>query len=163
MLPRSTPPSPTAVTDSTEKKRHATRFLTVEDQETWEALSTFTDAAKTYDEFKADVLKLYSGNDEERRFALSDLDALIGHYSRNGIYSRDDLTSFYRQFLRITTYLIGKSRLSISEQSRSFLRAMQPASLLVKIQNRLQIKQPDVHPEDPYTIDAIYEAAQFAL
>ncbi|KAJ6524684.1 hypothetical protein DFH09DRAFT_1418312 [Mycena vulgaris] len=152
-----------AVTDNTEKKGHATRFLAVEDQETWEALPTFIDVSKTYEEFKADVLKLYSGNDEERRFGLNDLDALIGHYSRTGIYSKEDLTTFYRQFLRITTYLIGKSRLSASEQSRSFLRAMQPASLLVKIQNRLQIKQPDVHPEDPYAIADIYEAAQFAL
>ncbi|KAJ6494138.1 hypothetical protein DFH09DRAFT_946866 [Mycena vulgaris] len=152
-----------AVTDSTEKKRHSTRFLTVEDQETWEALPTFTEATKTYEQFKADALKLYSGNDEERRFALNDLDALIGHYSRTGIYSKVDLTTFYRQFLRITTYLVTKNRLSASEQSRSFLRAMQPASLLAKVQNRLQIKKPDVHPEDPYDIADIYEAAQFVL
>ncbi|KAJ7499381.1 hypothetical protein FB451DRAFT_1428986 [Mycena latifolia] len=152
-----------AITDNAEKKGHATQFLAVDDQETWEALPTFTDATKTYEEFKVDVLKLYSGNDEEHRFGLNELDALIGHYSRTGIYSKEDLTTFYRQFLHITTYLISKSRLSASEQSRSFLRAMQPASLLVKIQNRLQIKQPDVHPEDPYAIADIYEAAQFAL
>ncbi|KAJ7140863.1 hypothetical protein C8R44DRAFT_726576 [Mycena epipterygia] len=152
-----------AVTDNTEKKKHATRFLAVDDQETWEALAAFADVAKTYEQFKADVLKLYSGNDEERRYGLQDLDALVGHISRTGIYSKADVTTFYRQFLRITTYLVSKNRLSASEQSRSFLRAMQPASLLVKVEQRLQIKRPDVHPEDPYDLADIYDAALFVL
>ncbi|KAJ6529525.1 hypothetical protein DFH09DRAFT_1093944 [Mycena vulgaris] len=152
-----------AVTDSTEKKQHATRFLGVDDQEIWETLPSFGDAAKTYATFKAEVLKLYAGNDEDRRFSLSDLDALVGHFSRVGILSKDDLTSFYRQFLRITTYLVSKDRLSASEQSRSFLRAMQPATLLVAVQQRLQIKRPDNHPEDPYALPDLYDAAQFVI
>ncbi|KAF7359972.1 hypothetical protein MVEN_00724100 [Mycena venus] len=90
-----------AVTDDAEMKKHATRFLSVENQEIWE------------------------GNDEDRRFGLNDLDALVGQYSQVGILSLDDLKTFYRQFLRITTYLIEKKRLSKGEQSRSFLRAMQ--------------------------------------
>ncbi|KAJ7121035.1 hypothetical protein C8R44DRAFT_831743 [Mycena epipterygia] len=155
--------SRSAITDITEMKKHATRFLTVEDQEIWEMLPSFTDAAKSYDTFKADVLKLYAGNDEDRRFGLSDLDALIGHYSRVGIVTKDDLTCFYRQFLRISTYLIGKSRLSPAEQSCAFLRAMQPASLLTAIKQRLQIKKPDIHPEDPYDLADLYEAAQFVI
>ncbi|KAF7372028.1 hypothetical protein MVEN_00061100 [Mycena venus] len=128
---------------STDRKKHATRFLSVEDQETWEALPSFQEARNSYAEFKADVLKLYAGNDEERRFELSDMDALIGHYSRVGILSLEDLTTFYRKFLRITTYLISKKRLSEVEQSRSFLRAMQPASFSVDVKLRLQIKKPD--------------------
>ncbi|KAJ7444701.1 hypothetical protein FB451DRAFT_1056159 [Mycena latifolia] len=151
------------VTDNGEMKKHATRFLSVDDQEVWETLSSFADNAKTYAEFKADVLKLYAGNDEDRRFSLSDLDALVGHYSRVGILSKDDLTRFYCEFLRITSYLVAKNRLSESEQSRSFLRAMQPDKLLVAVNQRLQIKKPDNHPEDPYTLADLYEAAQFAM
>ncbi|KAJ6540497.1 hypothetical protein B0H19DRAFT_959651, partial [Mycena capillaripes] len=152
-----------AVTDDTEKKKHATRFLSVDDQEIWEALATFTDNTKTYADFKASVLKLYAGNDEDRRFELSDLDALIGQYSRVGILSMEDLTTFYRQFLRITTYLMGKNRLSAAEQSRSFFRAMQPASFALEVRRRLQIKKPDVHPADPYALADLYEAAEFVL
>ncbi|KAJ6477193.1 hypothetical protein C8R47DRAFT_1289804 [Mycena vitilis] len=152
-----------AITDDTQQKQHATRFLSVEDQEIWEALTSFTDNTKTYVEFKAAVLKLYAGNDEDRRFELGDLDALIGQYSRVGILSMEDLTTFYRQFLRITTYLIGKNRLSAAEQSRSFIRAMQPASFAVEVRRRLQIKKPDVHPADPYDLADLYEAAEFTL
>ncbi|KAJ7110758.1 hypothetical protein C8R46DRAFT_1279023 [Mycena filopes] len=68
------------VTDSTEKKRHATRFLSVDDQDVWESLAQFGDPAKSHDEFKAAVLKLYPGNDANRKYSLGDLDALIGEY-----------------------------------------------------------------------------------
>ncbi|KAF7350003.1 hypothetical protein MVEN_01301900 [Mycena venus] len=132
-----------AVTDNTERKKHATRFLPVEDQEIWEALTSFADAAKSYAEFKAAVLKLYAGNDEDRRFGLSDLDALIGQYARTGILSKEDLTTFYRQFLRITTYL--------------------PASFALEVKQRLQIKRPDNHPEDPYALTDLLEAAEFVI
>ncbi|KAJ7645729.1 hypothetical protein B0H17DRAFT_959472, partial [Mycena rosella] len=152
-----------AVTDSSEKKKHATRYLVVEDQETWETLPVFTNITKTYNQFKTDVLKLYSGNNEECCFGVSNLDALLGHYSRTRIYSKADLTTFYRQFLRITTYLISKARISVSEQSRAFLCAMQPASLLAKVEQCLQIKKPDIRPEDPYKIIDIYDAAHFVL
>ncbi|KAJ7645346.1 hypothetical protein B0H17DRAFT_1216053 [Mycena rosella] len=54
-------------------------------------------------------------------------DSLAGHYARTGILSKEDLTTFYRQFLRIATYLVSKNCLFPPEQSRSFLHAMQPA------------------------------------
>ena len=152
-----------AVTDNTEKKGHATRFLSVEDQEVWETIGSFSDATKSYDDFKRDILRLYAGNNEDRRYAISDLDALIGEYSRVGILSMEDLTTFYRQFLRITTYLISKNRLSATEQSRAFLRAMHPESFAREIKLQLRIKNPNNHPEDPYPLSELYEAAEFAL
>jgi hypothetical protein len=152
-----------SVTANDDKKKHATRFLSVEDQEVWETIESFSDAAKSYDDFKGDILRLYAGNNEDRRYAISDLDALIGEYSRVGILSMDDLTTFYRQFLRITTYLISKNRLSATEQSRAFLRAMHPASFAREIKLQLRIKNPNNHPEDPYPLSELYEAAEFAL
>ncbi|KAJ7749826.1 hypothetical protein DFH07DRAFT_775325 [Mycena maculata] len=129
--------SEASITDETKMKKHTTRFLLIKDQETWETLLSFTDATKKYDAFKADVLKLYSGNEEDRRFGLSDLDALVGHYSR--------------------------SRLSPTELSRAFLRAMQPAAFSLAVHHRLQIKKPDNHPEDPYALEDLFEAAQFCI
>ncbi|KAF7348977.1 hypothetical protein MVEN_01418600 [Mycena venus] len=131
-----------AVTDDTEMKKHATRFLSVEDQEIWEGLPR---------------------NDEDRRFELNDLDALVGQYSRVGILSLDDLKTFYRQFLRITTYLVEKKRLSEAEQSRSFLRAMQPSSLAADIRLHLKVNHPKAHPADPLPVADLYEAAEYAL
>ncbi|CAK5266530.1 unnamed protein product [Mycena citricolor] len=152
-----------AVTDAAEKKGHAVRFLSVDDQEIWEGLASFSDAGKSYEDFKAEVLGLYAGNDADRRFSLDDLDRLVGQTSRVGIHTKEDLTLFYRQFLHITTFLISKGRLSVSEQSRFFLRAMHPTSLAAAVRQRLQIKKPDVHPEDPYDLTDLYDAAKFVL
>ncbi|KAF8194899.1 hypothetical protein K438DRAFT_1761178 [Mycena galopus ATCC 62051] len=137
-----------AIASDAEKKQHATRFLSVEDQKIWEGLPTFTDQNKMYAEFKSAVLKLYAGNNEEHRFELSDLDSLIGQYSC---------------FLRISTYLMNKNRLSTIEQSRAVLRAMQPSSFKQAIRRRLEIKKPDVHPGDVHALTELYEAAKFIL
>ncbi|KAJ7080914.1 hypothetical protein B0H15DRAFT_786851 [Mycena belliarum] len=92
-----------AVTDDTEKKQHATRFVSVADQDVWEALEEFKPAS-TYNEFKAAVLRLYPGTDADREFSLADLDTLVGEYARVGILSKGDYSEFYRQFLVITQY-----------------------------------------------------------
>ncbi|KAJ7177321.1 hypothetical protein C8R43DRAFT_1118325 [Mycena crocata] len=151
------------VTDSTEKKQHSTRFLTVEDQAVWETLEQFTDAAKSFDEFKTAVLSLYPGTDPDRTHSLADLNSLIEEYAHVGIHSKADFSEFYRQFLVISKYLVDKGRLSVGEKSRYFQRAIQPASLWDRVHRRLQIKHPDVHPQDPYDIADMYEAVDFAL
>jgi hypothetical protein len=150
------------VTDGTEKKKHATRFLGVDDQEVWEALEEFK-AAHPYADFKTAVLKLYPGNDAERKYSLADLDVLVGHYARVGILSKGDYSEFYRQFLVITKYLVGRQRLSLTEQSRAFCRAIAPPRLWEKVERRLEYKKPDVHPEDPHDIADLNEAVEFAL
>ncbi|KAJ7229517.1 hypothetical protein B0H12DRAFT_1077432 [Mycena haematopus] len=139
-----------AVTDETEKKKHATRFLSVEDQEIWEALKSFGDNTKTFAQFKADVLKLYAGNDEDRRFELSDLDSLVGQYSRVGILTLDDLKTFYRQFLRITTYLWRRSAFPTAV---TYCR--DPASF--------EDQEPEPSPCRPRPVADLYEAAEYAL
>ncbi|KAJ7108921.1 hypothetical protein C8R43DRAFT_1139850 [Mycena crocata] len=151
------------ITNSTDKKKHATRFLKVEDQEVWETLEEYTDATFTYDEFKKAVLALYPGTDPNRMHTVGDLDALIGEYGRIGIHTKADFREFYRQFLVISKYLVTQGRFSQTECCRAFRRAIQPASLWDKVHQRLQIKQPDVHPQDPYDIKDMYEAVDFVL
>jgi hypothetical protein len=150
------------ITDATEKKGHSTRFLSVEEQDIWESLDEFKPTS-TYEQFKAAVLKLYPGTDANRKYTLADLDALVGEYTRLGIFSRGDYSEFYRQFLVITQFLISRQRLSIAEQSRSFRRAIAPAHLWARVHQRLQIKKPDVHPDDPYELTDLHEAVQFVL
>ncbi|CAK5266998.1 unnamed protein product [Mycena citricolor] len=40
---------------------------------------------------------------------------------------------------------------------------MHPTSLAAAVRQRLQIKKPDVHPEDPYDLTDLYDAAKFVL
>ncbi|CAK5275986.1 unnamed protein product [Mycena citricolor] len=150
------------ITDPQEKKRQAIRYLSFEDAELWESLDSFSPGIG-YEAFKAAVAKLYPGTDADRRYALADLHTLIGEYASVGILSRADYSEFYRKFLVITKFLVAKGRLSAAEQSRSFRRAISPPTLWNRVHQRLQIKQPDVHPDDPYDLADLNEAMEFVL
>ncbi|KAJ7236624.1 hypothetical protein C8J57DRAFT_1247612 [Mycena rebaudengoi] len=112
-------------------------FLSVDAQDIWESLEEFK-PAKTYNEFKRQSLSFIPAPTP------------IGDYSQ-----------FYQKFLVITKYLISKGRLSPAEQSRSFRRAVTPQSLWNQVHQRLQIKHPDVHPQDPYEFKDLHEAVEF--
>jgi len=150
------------ITSENEMKRHATRYVDIDTSELWETLPEFTDHTKTFEEFKTALQDLYPGSKEERKWTVADMDQLIGERSRLGILSLADLGDYYRQFLAITTFLKGKSRLSNDEQSRAFARGFS-ADLWRTISQRLQLKAPDHHPDDPYTLEAIHEAALYVL
>ncbi|THH06592.1 hypothetical protein EW146_g9567 [Bondarzewia mesenterica] len=102
------------------------------------SLAEYADAAKTYEDFKSAIYKLYPGAKEDRKWSIADMDKLIGKRSRIGILSIGDLSKYHRQFLNITTFLIAKKCLSIPEQSHHF-------------------------PNNLYDIQEVHDVAQFVL
>jgi hypothetical protein len=96
------------------------------------------------------------------QYSLSDMDILTGERLRLGIHSADELADFHMRFLAITNWLINRRQLSDLEQQRSYIQAFQ-SSLLTPILTRLQIKFPDQHPDAPYKVSDVYEAAKFTL
>jgi hypothetical protein len=90
------------------------------------------------------------------------MDLLIGERQHLGISNMNDLPDFHLKFLSITLWLIEKQQLGILEQQCGYLWAFQP-HLLGAINNRLQTKHPDHHPNIPHTIKDVYEAAHFIL
>jgi hypothetical protein len=150
------------ITDNAEKKTHACRYANVDTADLWESIAEYSDAQKTYEDFVKAVHSLYPGSEEERKWSVADMDKLVGERSRLGVLSLGDLGEYYRQFYTITTFLIGKRRLSAAEQSRAFVRGF-PPDLWSRISQRLQLKLPDHFPDDPYDLGEIHEAAQFVL
>ncbi|KAF7293721.1 hypothetical protein MIND_01152300 [Mycena indigotica] len=154
-----------AITTTLEKKKACSRYLSVADQELVEGLDEFSDATKTYEEFKKAALAHYAGNDEDHLHTLKDWDAhlRVGSTARVGIHSEAELATFYRTFVHMGKFLIAKKRLSETEQSHVFLRALQPASLQAAVKQCLQIIRPNIHADDPYELKDLYEAAKSAL
>ena len=64
--------------------------------------------------------------------------------------------------MAITNWLIGKNCLGPLEQQWAYICGFQP-SLLTSITNRLQLKFPDQHANDPYQITDVCNAAHFIL
>ena len=90
------------------------------------------------------------------------MDKLVGERSRLGIHTIDDLAAYYRAFYTITSHLVTKNRLSETEQSRAFVRGFQ-AELWARVGRRLEIKYPDHHADDAYSLDEVYQAASHIL
>ncbi|KAI0258303.1 hypothetical protein BC834DRAFT_835888 [Gloeopeniophorella convolvens] len=151
-----------SVTDETDKRKAAVRYLDIDTGELWKTCDAYDTAQSTYEDFKKEVYTLYPGSTDDRLYSLGDLERLVSEYQRNGLLTSADLGQYHRQFVLISKYLIKKKRLSDLEQSRTFMRGFQPA-LAVRIEQRLQLKNPDHMPDDPYKLADIHAAANFIL
>jgi hypothetical protein len=150
------------VVNEEERKQAALRYLPVRTEHLWKTAETYTDRTRSFAEFRAEIFRLYPGTSNDRTYTIQDFDVLIGHYARTGIISAGDLGDYYRRFLLISRYLIDKGRISVQEQSRSFLKGFQQ-HLEVRIRQRLQQKFVDHFPDDPYQLPDVYEAASYVL
>ena len=151
-----------ALDSETEKKKHVLRYVEFEVEQIWKSFSEYSDAEKSYQEFKAAILVHYPDASGDYVYSLRDMDQLIGERQRIGIANTVDLADYHLKFLSITSWLINKQQLGALEQQRGYLRAFQPR-LLGAINNRLQMKHPDHHPNIPHTVKDVYEAARFIL
>ena len=145
-----------------EKKKHVLRYVDFEVEQIWKTFPEYTDATKTYNDFKSAILIHYPDASGDYVYSLRDMDLLIGERQRLGISTTIELAEYHLQFLSITSWLIEKQQLGALEQQRGYLRAFQPR-LLGAINNRLQMKFPDHHPNIPHTVQEVYEAARFIL
>jgi hypothetical protein len=79
-----------------------------------------------------------------------------------GIISTNNIVDYYRQFLLISCYLISKNHLSSIDQSQNFMHSFRP-ELAQCLMQRLELCLPTHLPEDPYTINKVYKAANFII
>jgi len=150
------------VTDEAEKKKQLTRYVDFELEQIWKTFPEFENPLKSYEDFKAAILVHYPDVSGEYVYSLRDIDLLIGERQRLGITTLKDLSDFHLNFIAITTWLLKKKQLADLEQQRAYVRAFQP-QLLTAITNRLMLKKPDHHPNIPYEVKDVYEAARFVL
>lgn len=145
-----------------EKKRYVAHYTDIDTSELIESQDEFGDAAKTYADLKSALLKLYPGAEEERKYTNKDLESLILLWQRRGIHSASELGSYHRDFLTITRFLVSKQRLSVLQQGAEFVRAFS-GDTWAATSSRLQLKLPDHHPDDPYSVEHVFEAAAWVL
>jgi hypothetical protein len=131
------------------KIRHALRYASREDNELWSTLPEAQAQAPDYARFRDAVVKLYPGADDERKYAESDLQWLIDTQQQYGIESRAELGHYYREFRRISKFLIDKRHLSDIEQNKMYMRGFDE-QLRERVKGRLQVKFPDHYHDDLY-------------
>ncbi|KZT02111.1 uncharacterized protein LAESUDRAFT_763047 [Laetiporus sulphureus 93-53] len=127
-----------------EKKLWVKHYLNIDIADLVESLPEYSDPMKTYVDLRQAIQELYPGADTERKW-----ETIM------------ELGNYHREFLAITSFFIGKNRISESKRNRAFVRGFSLESWS-RILQRLQLKQPDHYPDDPYWVDDVYEAANSA-
>jgi hypothetical protein len=145
-----------------EKKKQVLRYVGFDIKQIWKMFPECVNMLTTYQQFKDAILVHYPDASGDYVYSLRDMDTLVGERQRVGINSTSELSDFHLAFVAITTWLIENKQLGTLEQERAYIRAFQQPSLAA-ILNRLQIKFIDHHPNIPYKITAVYEAARFIL
>ena len=149
------------IVEDQSRKQWVVRYMPIDVADLCETLATFS-PGKTYEDFRTEIKSLYPGAEDERKYTIADVKNLVARHAANPIRNITELSSYYREFFTITSYLIKQKRLSESEQSRLFVEGItQP--LWDQVQLRLQIKLTDHYPDDPYPMNDVYEAAKFVL
>lgn len=111
-----------SITEARKLIDFATYYLTNEEAELWESLDTYKGA--DFEAFKTEVFGLYPGATKDERYLVADLDKLVREYERTEEVTTDNLGEFHRAYIRISSYLKGKKRLSDVEAKRCFLKGL---------------------------------------
>ncbi|KDR84573.1 hypothetical protein GALMADRAFT_41270, partial [Galerina marginata CBS 339.88] len=135
-------------------------YIDPNDAELWESQTKAS--GNDWDAFKKSIIKLYPGADGDRKYSINDLQILVKENAHIPGINPDQFGKFYRNFLRISTFLKTKSRLSDFEAAAMFMSGLH-ANFQLKVRIRLRLKNPDHHPDDPWTFNEVSNAALFIV
>jgi hypothetical protein len=150
------------VSDDVEKKRAAMRYPSLEVERLWQSACAFSNPARTYADFKEEVLQLYLEIMRDWMHMLVDLEEAVRQAAQKDIWSEAELGVYYRRFLLVSQYLIEQGRFLLQKQSHAFLRGFR-SPLKEQVQERLRTKFLDHIPGDPYMTGDVFDATRFVL
>ena len=151
-----------SVSDHQEKKRAAVNYPCVVTERLWKTARAFSDPARSYEDFKAEIITLYPEATAAHQYTRRQFDQLISDRARAPIRSEAELGQYFRKFLLVSRFLISKCRLGTPEQSRALMASLGP-SLSIAVRSQLERQFPDHFYDDPYDVDTIYDATRLVL
>lgn len=87
---------------------------------TWfiEALDSFIN--EDWDQLEKDILTYHDAELHESRYLLSDLDKLVEHWRKKGIYNLIWFKQYEVEFLTMANWLLHKGKITLDEQHTKF-------------------------------------------
>jgi hypothetical protein len=150
------------VSDDSEKKRAAVKYTDITTECLWKYTLSFGNPARSYEDFKAEVIRMYPEASAAQQYTISGLQQLVSGQARTQIRSERELGIYYREFRLISHNLITLRRIGWQEQAHHFLAGFEPC-LALDIRCRLKTKLLDHCPLDPYRLEDIFDAALYTL
>ncbi|KAG1867265.1 hypothetical protein DFJ58DRAFT_723939 [Suillus subalutaceus] len=136
------------------------RYVPMKDRGLW--AGTMAASTSNYATFVLGIKKMYPGCQGDKCYAVADLQTILHNQFNVPMRSVDAEGEYYCKFIKVAQPLVAKDRIGKAEMNRLFLEGF-PTEIQQKIRTRLLIKSPDHHPDDPYPIDDVHEAADFSL
>ncbi|KAI0085207.1 hypothetical protein BDY19DRAFT_897053 [Irpex rosettiformis] len=143
-----------------EKKRYGILYIPIDIADQWEALLEYDDPA-TYVAWKRAVYKLYPGADATVKYTRQGLVDYVQQWRARRFRTIGDWAEFFRNYRTQSAWLIQQSKISTIDQNRWCGDAI--GEQMPLIATRLQVKHPDVHPGDGYSMSDLDEAMRFLL
>ncbi|KAG6870597.1 hypothetical protein C0995_011953 [Termitomyces sp. Mi166 len=116
----------------------------------------------TYEEWKAEIFKLYPGSESRDRYTQNNLEKLIADFLSKGTLSRASFSQYHCKFQKIVKWLADNSKMERSSEKEKFQHGI-PSTLWVRIAQRLEILYPLHHPDDPYKVEEMFNAGDWYL
>ncbi|PPQ71592.1 hypothetical protein CVT25_007902 [Psilocybe cyanescens] len=139
---------------------HALAYAPTEDYDLW-ALQPVASGGN-WAAFKAAMIGLYPGASGNRKYSVNDLQNLIEEQASVPMKTQNQFGEYYRAFLKISMFLKAKDRLTDREISNMFFQGF-PLEFRREVREQLRLQNPQHHPDDPWSLDEISEAAIFVL
>ena len=145
-----------------ERVTQAIYYLDADTAFLWETLSP-PGAAWTWDTFKTAVRELYPGSDSTARlYSVTDLERVVQEWAARGIFTRGELGDYFRSFTLISRHLLSNGRIDQNTLNRLYVQGFGNTTRR-RIEHRLSIVDVNHHPDDPYSMTSVQDAAQFLL
>ncbi|KZP27377.1 hypothetical protein FIBSPDRAFT_710952, partial [Athelia psychrophila] len=148
------------VSDADTITRNACRYASKKESDTWKILPEYS--AKDFSAFVAKVISLYPGASAEQLHTLGDLDAYVSKRSETAIANISELGLYYREYMKITAFLITEKRIGEGERDRYFIKGFE-RDLHRLVKTRYNTAEPTHKPTDDYEYTKVRDTCEFVL
>ncbi|KAE9389486.1 hypothetical protein BT96DRAFT_834828 [Gymnopus androsaceus JB14] len=149
-------------TDDTDMKKGVLRYADPESMRFWRTLPTFKEVAKTWAEFKKEVLSHYPGALEVAEATTEDLKKVVSEFAKSGISNSKELSTYHQKFSIVADSLQEHSILSGVQVASFYVQAF-PDSIRIHLDTRLQVSFPKKVKGQAYSLTELREAIDFLL
>ncbi|KAG6897040.1 hypothetical protein C0995_010844, partial [Termitomyces sp. Mi166 len=118
--------------------------------------------AYTYEEWKAEIFKLYPGSESKDRYTQNNLEKLIADFLSKGTPLRASFSQYHRKFQKIVKWLADNGKMERSSEKEKFQHGI-PSTLWVRIAQCLEILYPLHHPNNPYEVEDMFNTGDWYL
>ncbi|KAG6859961.1 hypothetical protein C0995_001237 [Termitomyces sp. Mi166 len=118
--------------------------------------------AYIYEEWKAEIFKLYPGSESRDRYTRNNLEKLIANFLSKGMLLQASFSQYHCEFQKIVKWLVNNGKMERSSEKEKFQHGI-PLTLWIRIVWDLEILYLLHHSDDPYEVEEMFNAGDWYL